>query len=89
MFDQLATAAIDNQSDNLCSGFPNEGIVDLNPLADGCAEKLSEELQDQRMSGASCASSNDLLGNRQINAHDAILEKSNPTIFKQAGDNAG
>src|SRR5262249_55943354 len=74
VLDQLAAAAIDNQSDNFCSGFPNEGIVDLNPLADGCTEKLSEELQDQRMSSARCTGSDDLLGDRQIDAHDAILE---------------
>jgi hypothetical protein len=89
MLDQLAAAAIDNRLDNLCSGFPNEGIVNLDRLADGCAEKLPEELQDQGMSSPRCAAPHDLLGNRQIDAHDTILEEPYTTIFEKVGDNTG
>ena len=41
------------------------------------------------MSGARCARADDLRGDRQIGADDAILEKSNSVVFEQAGDNAG
>src|SRR5262249_42548590 len=89
ILNQLAAAAINNGLDNVRPGFPNEGIVNFNRLPDSSAEKLPEELKNQGMSSPRCARADDLLGNRQIDAHDAILKEPNPTIFKKAGDNTG
>src|ERR1700730_18620949 len=89
MFDQLSAAVIDDRPNNILFGFPDEGIVNLNRLADGRAEELGKMVQDQWMSAARCARADDLLRDRQIDAHDAIFEEPKPAPSEQAGDNAG
>jgi hypothetical protein len=89
MLDQLSAAVIDDRSNNIPFGFPDEGIVNLNRLADGRAEELGKMVQDQWMSAARCARADDLLRDRQIDAHDAILEEPNPAASEQVGDNTG
>src|SRR5262249_28048213 len=85
----LAAAAVNDGLDNVRPSFPNEGIVNFNRRPDSRAEKLPEELKNQGMSSPRSARADDLLGNRQIDAHDAILEEPNLTISKKAGDDAG
>jgi hypothetical protein len=89
MLDQLSAAVIDDRPDNIPFGFPDEGIVNRNRLADGRAEEFGKMVQDQWMSAARCARADDLLRDRQIDAHDAILEEPKPAPSEQAGDNTG
>src|SRR5437016_5986874 len=50
MLDQPSAAVINDRSNNIPFGFPDEGIVNLNRLADGRAEELGKMVQDQWMS---------------------------------------
>lgn len=89
VFDQPSAAMIDDRPNNVPFGFPDERIVNLNRLADGRAEELAKMAQYKWMSGARCARTYDLLRNRQIDAHDSILEEPNPAASEQASDNTG
>jgi hypothetical protein len=89
MLDQPSAAVIDDRPNNILFGFPDEGIVNRNRLADGRAEELGKMVQDQWMSAARCARADDLLRDRQIDAHDAILEEPKTAASEQAGDNIG
>ena len=89
MLNQVSAAVIDDRPNNVRFGFPDEGIVNRNRLADGRAEELGKMVQDQWMSAARCARADDLLRDRQIDAHDAILEEPNPAASEKAADNTG
>ena len=80
MLDERTAAVIDNRSNNVPFGFPNERILDLDRLADHGAEELANPLQDQRVCGARRASADDLSRDGQIYADHAILEEANPRI---------
>jgi hypothetical protein len=76
MFDDRAAAAIDNRSDNVGLGFPDELILDFDRLA----EEPTKPFQHHRMGRARCARTDHLLGNWQIDAHNPVFEEANPRL---------